>query len=187
VSKRKLTAKQELFCSEYIIDLNASQAAIRAGYSPKGSNVTGSKLLATANIRKRIGELQQVRREKSDIDAQWVLNRLLDEADADMGDIFDSEGKAKNIHDWPLIWRKGLVSGMDITMDEDGRIDSVKVRTSDRIKRLELIGKHIDIRAFTDRQEITGAGGGPIEIDDRSDSELAKRMAFILRSGNDAT
>lgn len=80
----KLTAKQELFCQEYIIDLNATQAAIRAGYSERTARVTASKLLAKANISARVKELKDKRAEKLELDAYWVLKRLKDISDRSM-------------------------------------------------------------------------------------------------------
>lgn len=56
-----MTDKQERFCEEYMIDLNATQAAIRAGYSPKTANEQGSQLLAKLSIQNRIAQLQAVR------------------------------------------------------------------------------------------------------------------------------
>ncbi len=55
-----------------------------------------------------------------------------------------------------------------------------KIRLSDRIRRLELIGKHINIQAFAERKEIGGIGGGPIEVNDLSLTEVARRIAFVL-------
>ncbi|WP_249871627.1 terminase small subunit [Oceanobacillus saliphilus] len=80
----KLTAKQELFCHEYIVDLNATQAAIRAGYSERTARVTASKLLAKANISARVKELKDKRAEKLELDAYWVLKRLKDISDRSM-------------------------------------------------------------------------------------------------------
>ncbi len=64
----KLTAKQERFCQEYVIDLNATQAAIRAGYSEKTAKEQGSRLLTNVNLQKRITKLQKERFEKDDFD-----------------------------------------------------------------------------------------------------------------------
>ena len=55
-----------------------------------------------------------------------------------------------------------------------------KVRLSDRIRRLELIGKHVNVQAFAERKEIGGIGGGPIEVNDLSLTEVARRIAFVL-------
>ena len=68
----------------------------------------------------------------------------------------------KPVHEWPEIWRTGLVASVETSITPDGtRVD--KLRLSDRIRRIELIGKHVDVRAFVERAEVTGKDGGPIE------------------------
>ena len=91
--------------------------------------------------------------------------RLTGEATADLAELFAENGGLKPIADWPLIWRQGLVSGLSVNEDiEDGtKVGQVtKVKLFDRIKRLELIGKHVDVQAFAERKEIGGIGGGPM-------------------------
>lgn len=74
----KLTAKQDLFCREFIIDLNATQAAIRAGYSKKTAGSVGSENLQKPEIQSRINDLKAKREKKVGIDAQWVLERAVE-------------------------------------------------------------------------------------------------------------
>ena len=71
----KLSARQELFCLEYIKDGNATQAAVRAGYSPKQANSTGARLYANVRIRARIDELMAEVQQKI-ADAEEVLRYL---------------------------------------------------------------------------------------------------------------
>lgn len=72
----KLTVKQERFCTEYIIDLNATQAAIRAGYSKKTANRIASENLSKPDIQRKIQELQQERAERTEITQDRVLKEL---------------------------------------------------------------------------------------------------------------
>lgn len=74
----KLTDKQEMFCREYLIDLNATQAAIRAGYSKKSADVIGIENLGKPSIQNRLSELNKERLRKVEIDAQWVLEQAVD-------------------------------------------------------------------------------------------------------------
>lgn len=167
----KLKGKQQLFVEEYLIDLNATQAAIRAGYSESTAQQIGSENLLKPVIANAIIEAKQARSERTQIDADWLLRRLAEEATADLADIYDKEtGALKPMQLWPEIWRQGLVAGVDVDqqfayLDGDKIPDGVvtKVKLSDRIKRLELIGKHIDVKAFADRMEVTGKNGGPLE------------------------
>ena len=166
----KLTAKQALFVEEYLKDLNATQAAIRAGYSEKTAKSQGQRLLTNVDIAKAIDSAKGERSERTKIDADWLLMRLAAEAYADIADLYDQSGALKPVHMWPEIWRKGLVAGIDvhqeyIYVDGDKVPDGVvtKIKLSDRIRRLELIGKHVDVGAFSEKHEHTGPNGGPIQ------------------------
>lgn len=90
-----------------------------------------------------------------------VLSRLKDEVEADIADLFDDEGKLLPVWEWPLVWRQGLISGIEVEELWEGRgEDRVqvgmlrKVKISDRLKRIELIGKHIGVQAFKERVEV---------------------------------
>lgn len=80
----KLNARQEVFCKEYLIDLNATQAAIRAGYSERTASAQASRLLANVNILARVKELKDKRADELELDAYWVLKRLKDISDRSM-------------------------------------------------------------------------------------------------------
>ena len=75
---KKLTPKQQRFCEEYLIDLNATQSAIRAGYSEKTADVIGCENLAKPNISQEIARLVQKRSDSLNIDTDWVLRELVD-------------------------------------------------------------------------------------------------------------
>ena len=179
-----MTPKQQRFVEEYLIDLNATQAAIRAGYSKKSARAVGSENLTKPDIRAAVAEAQQARSERTKIGADWVLARLADEADADLADLYDENGGLKPITEWPLVWRQGLVAGLDVDEEfKDGeKLGQVtKIKLSDRIKRVELIGKHVDVQAFAERHEHTGKAGGPVEISAMSVLEQAMVIGFALR------
>lgn len=76
----KLTAKQEKFCNEYLIDLNATQAAIRAGYSKKTANEIGNQNLVKLSISERIAELRKAAADEREISFEWLLDRFVDES-----------------------------------------------------------------------------------------------------------
>lgn len=154
----KLTDKQQAFVDEYLRDLNATQAAIRAGYSKKTAAAVGNENLRKPQIAEAIAKAKAERSERTKVDADWLLNRLAAEADADLADLYNEDGGLKPIHQWPEIWRKGLVAGIDVEQQYeyiDGEKEPcgvvVKVKLSDRVKRLELIGKHVDVQAFKDQ------------------------------------
>jgi phage terminase small subunit len=153
-----LTDKQQAFVNEYLLDLNATQAAIRAGYSPATAQQMGSENLSKPVVADAIAAAMEARARRTGIDADWLLVRLAAEAQADLADLFGDGGNLKPVKDWPPIWRQGLVAGVDVVRkpgdDEPVIIDKVKL--SDRIKRLELIGRHIDVQAFLDRVAVEG-------------------------------
>lgn len=155
-----LTPKQARFVTEYMIDLNATQAAIRAGYSEKAAHVQCAKLLKNPEIASAIDVAKIERSDRTGVDADYVLHRLVAEAEADIGDLYDENDNLKPVDEWPLIWRKGLVQGIESreTKDNEGNATStvVRIRLSDRGRRLELIGKHVRVNAFQDQVAVTG-------------------------------
>lgn len=158
-----LTAKQQRFVEEYLVDLNATQAAIRAGYSAATAQEQSSRLLSNVMVSDAVTALKAKRSERTRIDADWLLTRLADEVEADLSDLMDDDGRLKPVHEWPAIWRKGLVAGIEVEDLWEGRGEARehvgrlhKVKLSDRVKRLELIGKHIDVQAFKEKVEHSG-------------------------------
>ncbi|WP_418156839.1 terminase small subunit [Pantoea agglomerans] len=146
-----LTDKQEMFCREYLIDLNATQAAIRAGYSEKTSNEQGARLLANVSVQIRISELKAQRNDRIDVDADYVLKRLFEIDQMDVFDILLANGELKPIKDWPKVWRTTL-SGMDVTeMAGDAAGLLKKIKWPDKVKNLELLGKHVAVQAFREQ------------------------------------
>lgn len=156
---KKLTPKQQRFVDEYLLDLNATQAAIRAGYSEGTAKEIGCENLTKPNIKSAIDEALVERSDRTQIDADWLLKRFAEEVDADLADLYDSTtGALKPMHLWPKIWRQGLVTGVDVQQQfayvngdkiPDGVITKIKI--SDRVKRLELMGRHVGVKAFEDR------------------------------------
>ncbi|EHT2500070.1 terminase small subunit [Escherichia coli] len=175
----KLTDKQELFAREYLKDLNGTQAAIRAGYSEKTANEQASRLLANVNVQKFVAELKTARVEQTGIDAAYVLRRLVEIDQMDVLDILLQNGELKPIKDWPKVWRTTL-SGMDVV--EMASADSAallkKIKWPDKVKNLELLGKHVSVQAFKEQTstEITGADGGPVRYADMSEELLEEKL-----------
>jgi phage terminase small subunit len=108
----KLTPKQRVFVDEFLIDLNATQAAKRAGYSKKTAQQMGAENLSKPLIAEAIAKALAERAERLKIDADWVLKRLVAEAEADLADLFGGDNLLKPVKDWPTIWRQGLVTSV---------------------------------------------------------------------------
>jgi phage terminase small subunit len=96
----KLTAKQEKFCNEYLIDLNATQAAIRAGYSEKTAAVIAAENLTKPNISQYIQEARQKSAEKAEISREKVINEYAKLAFFDIRKVLTVDGGLKNTTEW---------------------------------------------------------------------------------------
>lgn len=160
-----LTNKQEMFCREYLTDLNATQAAIRAGYRPKGAHVTASRLMAKPVVRKHIEKLKTERAERTQITSDYVLKRLVEIDKLDIRDILLDNGDIKQISEWSEGWRRSIQSVEVVAKKEGGETVFVKkVKIPDKIKNLELLGKHIEVSAFKDKMELTGKNNSELII-----------------------
>ena len=156
-----MTPKQEMFCREFLIDLNGTQAAIRAGYSAKTANRIATENMSKPEIKRRIEELKQQRQEVIGVDASYVLQRLIDIDQMDARDILNDDGSVKPIHDWPDVWRQSIsgVDLMEISNSENVAATLKKLKWPDKIKNLELLGRHVSVAAFKDRLELSGNVG----------------------------
>ena len=155
-----LTAKQEAFCNEYLIDLNATQAAIRAGYSPNTAQEQSSQNLSKLIIADRIAELMKLRSERTRISADRVLTELAKLGFCDIREYFVGESGLKSVSELDddaaaalqMVKVRRSRSG---ETDEDGRpiVDEVvEIKLADKRAALELLGKHLGL--FTDRLKI---------------------------------
>ena len=169
----KLTDKQELFAREYLSDLNATQAAKRAGYSDKTAYSIGQENLKKPEIQGRIAELNSERMKRTKVDADYVLRRLVEIDQMDVLDILNDSGDLKPICDWPPVWRTTL-SGLDIQAisGEEGTAALMKkIKWPDKVKNLELLGKHVTVQAF--KEQVSNEHSGNVGINlDKSLSEL---------------
>ncbi|MFZ5314970.1 terminase small subunit [Enterobacter asburiae] len=161
---KPLTAMQEAYCQSYIkTPENQSQAAIDAGFSPNTAHVKASVMMRDERIQKRIAELMEERNKRNRVSADYVLMRLVEIDQMDVLDILNDDGSLKPIREWPKIWRTTL-SAMDINRirmagkDDEDDIESTlqKIKWPDKVKNLELIGKHVDVNAFKERLEVSG-------------------------------
>lgn len=128
----KLTAKQQRFVEEYLVDLNATQAAIRAGYSAKNADKIASQLLGKSRVADAIAAAKSERSARVAVSADYVLNNLVEIVERSMqrAPVFDMKGNHVTDEEGRHVWRF------------DGK-------TANRA--LELLGKHLGM--FTDKIE----------------------------------
>lgn len=182
---KPLTAMQEAYAQEYIkCPENQAKAAINAGFSPKSAHVKASIMMRDERIQKRIAELMAERNKRLRVSADYVLLRLVEIDQMDVLDILNDDMSIKPVSQWPKVWRQYL-SGFDLADMFEGRGDDKelvgilkKIKWPDKVKNLELIGKHVDVNAFKERVEVSGT----LTIADRM---AAARKRVKEREGGD--
>ena len=135
----RLTPKQQQFVDEYLIDLNATQAAIRAGYSSRTARAIASENLAKPHIQDAIAKAKMERSEATRIDAEWVLKQAVELHQRCMQEIKPARNPKTR----------------EQMKDEDGNL-LFTFNAAAANRALELVGKHVDIGAFRDRLEVSG-------------------------------
>lgn len=196
MAERDLTPKQQRFVEEYLVDLNATAAYKRAGYSGKGNvaEAAASQLLSNVKVASAVHIMKSQRALRTEVTADWVLKTLAEEKKADLADLFEEDGSLKPVKQWPMVWRQGLVVGVESLEEFSGagadrmQIGVIKkLKLSDRIKHLELIGRHVDVQAWRDQKAVTGPNGEPltmINIDLSSASPEQLRALASLKITN---
>jgi phage terminase small subunit len=137
----KLTPKQVKFCEEYLVDLNATQAAIRAGYSAKTANRIAGQNLIKLDIQAKIEELRLNQQQRTQIDADWVIDRLRKIADFDIRSVCTHDAargwQFKPIQDWD----ESAITTMTIAgTDNNGK---PKFRAESKLAALESLAKYL--------------------------------------------
>ena len=147
-----MTKKQKRFVEEYLIDLNATQAAIRAGYSPDSAKEIGSENLTKPNIASAIDQALAERSRRTGVNADRVVRELAKIAFVNAKDVidFDSATLAANADNDDTA---AIQSVKVKTFGEDGLEREIKL--ADKLKALELLGKHLGM--FKDKVELDGA------------------------------
>jgi phage terminase small subunit len=161
----KLTLKQQMFVKEYLVDLNGTQAAIRAGYSERTATEIAHEYLRKPHIVVAVEEAMNKRAEKTGITAERVLNEIAKMAFLDPRKLFDSDGKPLHITALDDD-TAASIAGLDVvtTGSQDAGFGEVmKIKLADKAKNLELLGRHLKL--FTDKQEITGKDGGAQQVE----------------------
>jgi phage terminase small subunit len=185
---RKLTKKQAVFVEEYLVDLNATQAAIRAGYSPTTAHKTGSQLLGKSVVSQAVNARIKDREARTQITQDKVLREIARIALADPrkvmtwgpGGIVLADSQALSEDD------AAVVGEVSESFTENGR--TLRVKMNDKLRALEMLGRHLGL--FKEKIELSGlvkTQSVPPDLSQLTDEELdmvLKVTAKIQGPGN---
>lgn len=159
----RMTRKQERFVEEYLVDLCATQAAIRAGYSPKTAYAIGAENLKKPQIRARIDRAMAELSRRTGVNQERVIRELARVAFVNAADVVDFD-TARLLPDASADDTAAIASVKVKTIPTaDGEGVEREIRMADKLKALELLGKHFGM--FTDNVRLSGDMGVQI-LDD---------------------
>lgn len=161
--QKPLTAKQQAFVAQYLVDKNATAAAVRAGYSEKTAAKIASNLMKKPAVRAAVDSAVAKQLERVEVSADEILAGLKRVAFFDIAEAYEETGKGdergenrmRSVRDMPRDVRDAL-AGIDVHYDgkdEPGYV--VKLKVDGRLKALELLGKYRKL--FTEKVEHSGA------------------------------
>lgn len=170
-----LTPKQQVFVREYLLDLNATAAARRAGYSERTADRIGPELLGKNWVAAAIAAAQAERAERTQVTADRVLTELARIGLSDVRALFDDDGRLLPVAKLPA-HVAAAVSSVEVVSGSDGAV--TKIKLWDKPRALEMIGKHLGM--FRDRVEVTGKDGGAIQHAVTVDFDIAAAVRDAL-------
>lgn len=192
--------KWEISCQTYVLERTTKTEAYKRGFPSAAKMkqdtvyVRASELFKRKRIQARVVELQEeknkVAMEEFDVDATYILRRLVEVDQMDISDILDNTDTLRPVSEWPKVWRQ-FISAFDIEEIFAGRGDDrlsigllKKIKWPDKLRALEMLGKHIDVSAFKETLEHRGPGGGPIRVISTSmtPQQAAEAYADTLRN-----
>jgi len=182
----ELTDRERVFVREYLVDLNGTAAAIRAGYAPNSAAKHTHRVFNRPRVKAAIEAAMATRARALEITAENVLREIALLGFANMMDYFTPQEDGTAYVDLSRLTREQAAAITEVQVEEfvSGRgaagreVRRVKIKLADKKGYLELIGKHLGM--FTQRHEHTGKDGGPIETNDIGLSNI-ERAQEILR------
>lgn len=161
-----LTPKMTLFCEEYLVDLNATQAAIRAGYSAKTASEQGARLLANVRVAAHVADLMAERSKRTQITADRVLREYEIIAFGTLDDVAPWDEQGPHLipsADLPRE-KRAMVSSIKVKREREWRgkgdnaepwdVETMEIKPWDKLNALEKLGKHLGM--WSDKVEHTG-------------------------------
>ena len=153
----KLTPKQQRFIDEYLVDLNASAAARRAGYSARTAEAIGKENLQKPPIRAAIAERQEALRRKVEITQERVIAELAKIAFGDQRRVVSWGPHGVKLRPSTVLTDDEAATVAEVSETNNG---GLKIKTHDKVGALKLLGEHLGL--FTKKLEHSGPGGQPL-------------------------
>lgn len=182
VADATLNTRQTAFVTEYLVDLNGTQAAIRAGYSSNGANVTAVRLLSDPTIADAVERAKAQRSARVNVQQDSVLHEMSLLANSRIDHyLIDDAGNielAAGAPEGALAAIKSKKSKKTVREDKDGNMTvtyEVDIQLWDKPGTLKLMGRHIGL--FPDKVELSGPNGKPVETITRVENVIIDRVA----------
>lgn len=181
----QMTDKQQRFVEEYLVDLNATQAAIRAGYSADTAKEIGYENLTKPHIQSAVAVAQKKRSERTQVTADMVVKELARIGFSDIRSVLTPDGSLLDPQDWDANTAASIASIEVVTntgdhgKDANGRKiveHTHKIKVWDKNAALEKLAKHLGMYA-PKKHEHTGPNGGPIPT---SETPASERLRAFL-------
>lgn len=146
LENKDLTEKQYIFCLEYLIDYNATRAAIKAGYSEKTAHSQGSRMLKNVKVKTFVDKKTKERSEKLDITVDRVLEEIASIAFFDIRKLFNGSSlkEVDSLDDNTAKAISSVKSRIE-KMDGENFAEVVEIKSNDKLKALDMLSKHIGL------------------------------------------
>lgn len=164
MKKRKLTQRQARFVDEYLVDLNATQAAIRAGYSQKTAASIGEENLRKPEIQAAIQAAMKSRQERTELTQDMVVKELARIAFGDPRKVMSWGPGGVKLRDSETLPGEDATIVAEVSESVTAAGGTLKLKTHDKVGALKMLGEHLGM--FKQRVELTGKDGGPIQSQD---------------------
>lgn len=175
----KLPEKLQIFVNEYLIDLNATRAGLRAGYSEKTAKSQASRLLTNIDVQEAFQAGMAARAERVGVDQDKVLRSIANLAFYDPRDVVNWANCGifiKNSEELTAEQAR-MVTEVSRSVTKSGDV-VINVKLADRAKYIKMLGDHLGL--LQQKIQVTGEGGGPVQVVNMSREEyerVAKEMA----------
>ncbi len=157
-----LNEKQQRFVEEYLVDLNATQAAIRAGYSEKTARSQGQRMLTNVGIQKCLSDAQAARSARTMVTQDRVVQEIARLGLSDIRKLFDDAGRLRQPHEWDDDTAAAVASIEVDQRKEPGengdRYTVTKIKAWDKNSALEKLMKHLGLYERDNEQQVAALG-----------------------------